>query len=131
MPDKIFTQIWMLQPTNIRRHLRVVFEIPRTGVTETRDNTIVSDGVTNVDLEAITKDKMAEYVGSPTTLEFSRLWNIVISKAKFELNPPTEIGLDTFSSDDIVESIKFCDTCNAKGPIKHKKTCPKTKPSKK
>ncbi len=86
--EKIYSQHWIDLPQATRNHLVKVFNIPLTGITEIRDQTVVSDGHTNSDLQAITLEKMAAYVGSPATLSFSRLWEITLSKIKYELNPP-------------------------------------------
>lgn len=90
--ERVYQQNWIELPKDIREHLQKVFGIIRTGISEVRDNTLISDGITNEDLGVITSVKMAEYVGSMDT--FSRLWDISISKAKYELNPPIEINLD-------------------------------------
>lgn len=84
--DKIVPQAFMLLPREIREHLAKVFEIPRTGVTEIRDDQVISDGRTQDDLNTITSAKMADYVGSEES--FGRLWELSIAKAKHELYPP-------------------------------------------
>lgn len=77
----------MLLPREIREHLAMQFSVPRTGVTEIRDDQVVSDGRNLEDLSSITAAKMADYVGSEES--FGRLWELSIAKAKFELHPPT------------------------------------------
>lgn len=79
----------MLLPRDIRDRLRVVFNIPRSGITEVRDTELVSDGTTFEDLAVVTSEKMSEYVGSQES--FGRLWDLSIAKAKHELNPPIEL----------------------------------------
>ena len=86
MYTKVPTQLWMLLPREQRVHLTKVFHIDKTGITEIKDDQVVSDGHTHKDLEAITEDKMAEYVGSNES--FPRLWELTVAKSKFELNPP-------------------------------------------
>ncbi len=89
MNDRLLPQIWMLQPLEIRNHLIRVFDIPRTGAAEIRDDYVVSDGYNYEDLAAVTGEAMATYVGSEET--FSRLWELTVAKAKYELDPPQEL----------------------------------------
>lgn len=125
--EKIYQQHWIDLPQETRSHLVKVFGIPRTGITEIRDQTVVSDGHTNTDLEAITADKMSAYVGSEIdSLDFSRLWTITLSKVKFELHPPTlEIQPDGIIVD-VPQAPKYCDTCVSTAG-RHRKGCPKYK----
>lgn len=90
MQNKIYTHLWIEQPKDIRDRLIEVFNIPRTGVPEVRDTTLISDGVTNTDLIAITEDGMIHYVGSRAP--FMRLWELSVAKAKSEVRPTTQIG---------------------------------------
>lgn len=128
--EKIYQQHWIDLPQETRNHLVKVFDIPQSGITEIRDQTVVADGHTNADLEAITADKMSAYVGSEIgTLAFSRLFDITLAKVKSELHPPVlEIGTDGLVTD-VPQStpvIKYCDTCvSTKG--RHRKGCPKFK----
>lgn len=87
--NKVYTQIWLDLPREIRDHLMKVFGIIKTGVAEVRDQTVVSDGVTNDDLSVISDAKMTEYVGSVE--EFHKLWQLTVSKANYELHPPIDI----------------------------------------
>lgn len=121
--------LWLTLSKETRLHLVKIFNIPQTGVKEVRDQDVVSDGHTNDNLTAISKEKMAEYTGSPLTESFNRLWEITLAKVKFELNPPPVdlSSLQTSSETTGTSTTSFCDTCDAKGPIKHKKTCPKFK----
>lgn len=132
--EKLYTQHWIDLPQETRNHLAKVFGIERTGVTEIRDQAVVSDGYTNKDLEAVTADKMSAYVGSATgELSFSRLLEITLSKVKFELHPPVlEIQPDGLivdvnpSATPAVAEKKYCNTCvSTKG--RHRKGCPKYK----
>lgn len=130
--EKIYSQHWMDLPKEIKDHLIKVFSIPRTGITEIRDQTVVTDGHTNTDLQSITAERMAAYIGSPADLAFSRLWEITLSKVKYELHPPAfEIGADGIITDVPVipptEPIKkYCDTCVSTAG-RHRKGCPKYK----
>jgi hypothetical protein len=84
--DKIFPQLWMQLSRESREHLAKVFELPRTGITEIRNQDVISDGYTQEDLAHITAEKMEHYVGSKET--FSRLWELTVAKCRHELNPP-------------------------------------------
>lgn len=124
--EKLYQQVWIDLPKETRDHLAKVFNIQKTGITEVRDQTVVSDGYTNLDLSVLTADKMSAYVGSPTgSLTFSRLWEIVLSKVKYELHPP----MMEIQSDGLVVTVpppKYCNTCiSTKG--RHRKGCPKFK----
>lgn len=91
MFNNVFVHTWMALPREIRGHLVDVFKIERTGISEIRDNEVISDGYSNIDLQAITLEKMNEYIGSTET-SFPHAWEVTCSKAKGELYPP--IGLD-------------------------------------
>lgn len=115
--DRIYQQHWITLPKEQREHLTKVFEVPMSGIKEIRDATVISDGHTNEDLKEITLEKLNAYIGSEET--FPRAWEITISKAKYELNPPILIG-------SLADSKPFCDSCTSKG-VRHKKVCPKFK----
>lgn len=123
--EKIYQQHWIDLSVETRQKLVEVFNIPKSGITEVRDQTVISDGHTNDDLNTITVEKMAEYVGSPADLDFAVLWKITLSKIKSELHPPTlEIGTDGVIKD--LLQLPYCTTCtSSKG--RHKKGCPKFK----
>lgn len=133
--EKIYTQIWLEQPRDIREHLVKIFNIPQTGIREIRDASVISDGYTNADLSVITMEVMEKYVGPCT--DFNHAWKVSVSKAKFELHPP----LFEIKPTGIVEDIetptkiettnttlspKFCNKCDSKGG-RHLKACPKFK----
>lgn len=89
MFERIYQQHWIDLPKDTRLKLAEVFGIERTGPTEVRDQTVISDGYSNSDLSAITLEKMNAYVGSDET--FSRAWELTLAKVKFELNPPVVV----------------------------------------
>lgn len=89
--DKIYTPLWLELDKQTREHLTKVFSIPTSSIAEVRDQIIVSDGKTNADLSAITKEKMEGYVGSVES--FPRLWELTLMKCKYELNPPQELPI--------------------------------------
>lgn len=125
--ERVYQQMWIDLPQETRNHLVKVFDIPRSGITEIRDQSVVSDGHTNNDLLSITAEKMAAYVGSPIgALDFARLWTITLSKVKYELNPPVlEIGTDGIVTD-VPPVKKYCETCVSPAG-RHRKGCPKYK----
>lgn len=126
----------------VRNHLAEVFHIVSSGVTEIRDQYVVSDGFTMDDLKGITLEKMCVYIGSQET--FMRAWEITLMKVKSELNPPVgeivsengamkivDVKPSVFQEATLkvevkVEPSKFCQFCEAKGPIKHMKNCTKS-----
>lgn len=134
MFEKINQQHWISLPRETRQHLVKVFGLIPNGIAEIRDQSVVSDGYTNSDLERITAEKMAEYVGS--TESFSRLWELTLSKVKYELNPPMVMQGAAVTSlvppliqipERTLTSAPFCDKCDSKGG-RHKKECPKLIP---
>ena len=88
MFEKIYPQMWMELPHEIRLQLAKDFELVKSKGTEVIDQQVVSDGHTVADLAKITKAKMEEYVGS--TAEFPRLWEITVSKARSIVNPAVD-----------------------------------------
>lgn len=141
MFDRILVPHWVSLEKEVRQHLAKVFNLTATGIAEIRDQTVISDGYSNADLDKITAAKMAEYVGSNES--FPRLWEITLAKVKYELHPPVDleeikepeviipiqIPERTLNSPNPIEvnSDKFCQTCDSKG-VRHKKECPKYVP---
>lgn len=87
--DKIPPQLWMLASHEERVHIAHAFDLKKTGITEIRDNDVISDGYNSDDLSAITSEKMSEYVGSEES--FPRLWELTVAKARAELHPPVGV----------------------------------------
>lgn len=89
MIEKLYTPNWTDLDPKIRHHLREVFNVKKSGNTEIRDQVLISDGTTNEDLwNAFTIESMCKYIGSKET--FARAWEITVSKAKYEINPPVD-----------------------------------------
>lgn len=86
MFDHIYTHIWMLVPYEERMVLVEHFDITKSGVTEIRNEEVLTDGYTNDDLAAITAERMAAFVGSEEP--FMRLWELTVAKAHSIVNPP-------------------------------------------
>lgn len=126
--ERIYPQMWLEVSKEIREHLAKVFNLTRTGTSEIRNETVISDGYTIEDLGGITAEKMAEYVGYPNS--FHILWAICQKKAELELNPPkiiTELKQVIHNIDNPIPlSERFCDECDSKG-IRHKSYCSKAK----
>lgn len=138
--DKVYTPHWINLDKEIREHLRKVFSVARSGITEVRDQTLISDGTTNDDLaKAFTIESLCNYVGSKET--FARAWEIAVSKAKYEVNPPINLPVmepidpnpSANPSAPITDpalllpaptEVKFCDLCDSKG-LRHQKECTK------
>lgn len=87
--NRVVPQLFMLLKREEREHLSKVFNLPKTGVAEIKDQELVSDGHTMEDLGHITAERMAEYVGSNDT--FARLWELTLAKVHSELNPPVGV----------------------------------------
>ena len=123
----------MAVPKEKRIRLAEIFSIPQTGIKEIIDQTVKCDGYLNEDLQAITLEKMCEYIGSQEP--FSRAWELTLMKVHSELNPSRRIdqALEVMvGNEPIIEPYVppsekiFCDTCDSKG-FRHKKECPKYK----
>lgn len=87
--EKIPPQLWMLVDPEIRLRLVTVFELGKTGITEVRDQEVITDGYNADDLSVITSGRMAAYVGSEES--FPRLWELSVAKARSEVNPPVGV----------------------------------------
>ena len=106
----------MTLPREVRLWLRNMFDIPQSNVVEVRDNTVLTDGVTNDDLKAITLEKLQKFTKKDG--KFSELFEILIQEVQLQMAVingsviPKEL------------KAKFCDLCSSKG-VRHLKTCPK------
>ncbi len=85
MFEKISIGLWMFLPRAHRDHLVSVFDLKRTGISEIKNEEVISDGYSNADLEGITKEKMEAYIGSEAE-SFHRAWEITLSKCRGELS---------------------------------------------
>jgi len=124
MQTNLYPQQWMSLPKDVKAHLVKAFGLSKSGVTEIRDQDLVSDGYTLDDLRKISREKMCEYIGSDET--FMRSWEITVAKARAELNPPIgEISAGKIVDIKAPEQPKkpFCDLCVAPEQP-HLKKCP-------
>lgn len=102
--ERLLPQLWMVQPLDVRNHLAAHFDLHKTGVSEIRDQDVISDGYSFDDLEGITHEKMVEYVGSEES--FPRLWELTVAKAHYELTPPIEMKMSTPVEEKVDEVVK-------------------------
>ena len=118
MQTNLYPQQWLPLSKEVKDVLIKEFSIGRSGVTEVRDQSVVSDGYTTEDLRAITQEKMNKYIGSEEN--FMRGWEITLAKVHAVLNPPVaEIKEST-----IIDVIApFCIECKAV-LAPHFKKCP-------
>jgi hypothetical protein len=89
--NQIYQHQYINLTKEIREFLVKLFEIPRTGISEILNEQVISDGVCNEDLKAITEEKMIEYTGSHET--FGKLWDLTITKVQYEIAFPPEVVL--------------------------------------
>jgi hypothetical protein len=85
MFDRLYTHQYISLPREIRDLLTKELGIVRTGACEIRDETLISDGTTNENLETVTKEILEQYTGKTGT--FSELWHAALEKAEDTLNP--------------------------------------------
>jgi len=119
---------WMKLSREVREKLVHLFGLERTGISEIRDDEVISDGFSDSDLQSITKEKMCEITGLPCELSFSSLWEVITVKVANDVHP-----LVTESKEEIINNVDvppvqnvYCTTCTStKG--RHKKGCPKFK----
>jgi len=78
------TFMWVSLPNEVRRRIRVVFDIPKTGFTEVSDGVILSDGVTQSDFKSLTIEKMQKYL-SDESVDFHKLFDKVVAKINDEI----------------------------------------------
>ena len=132
--ERVYSQYWMSLEKPIREQLVKDFNMVRTGHVDVLNETVLTDGYNNDDLQVFTVESMEAYVGSSES--FSRLWELTIAKAKSIINPPVmEIKIDG-----VIESLnapievspetlevatepRYCETCTSNGG-RHKKGCP-------
>lgn len=93
MYDHVFVHLWMMAGREERLLLAEVFNIPKNGIAEIKDQSVISDGHNEEDLRLITKSKMVEFVGEPedTALSFNRLWELTVAKARSIVHPPVGV----------------------------------------
>jgi hypothetical protein len=122
--ERIYQQHWIELPKELREKLAEVFNIPKTGICEVRDQTIISDGYTNTDLGAITLEAMKEYTDFEGEIKFSELWHKVLEKGVQEL-----FGIEVMPAEPTIPldgPKPYCSTCTSKAG-RHKMGCPKFK----
>ena len=133
MFERLYQHQWMTLPRDVRIELVKIFNIPVSAPTEVKDQMVITDGVTNGDLEVLTKDKLVEYTnckegGSQTN--FADLFELAVKQVTSILEKEAEQKKRLYEAmlngSVIVIPKKYCDTCTStKG--RHKKGCPKFK----
>jgi hypothetical protein len=113
----ISQKYWVTLPTDVREKIRQDFAILKSEGVEVVDNTIVSDGSTEEDLMAITKEALQGYLNT-TEQDFDELWNATLIKVNVLLghitaeeaqNAPVEVELEgtaTIIVEDIPQDVK-------------------------
>lgn len=86
---RVPVQLWMQLDIPRRNLIAEDFGLKKTGITEVRDQEVLTDGYSNEDLAEITAEKMEAYVGSKET--FPRLWELTCAKAHSKLHPPVGV----------------------------------------
>jgi hypothetical protein len=119
MFTQIFPHLWMHLPREERLVLADHFKLVRTGITEVKDQTVITDGYTTADLSVITAEAMAEFVGSSVVdTSFTRLWEITCAKAHSIVNPPVGVITSDGLMDDTLVAPpygeKTCEICGCK-----------------
>lgn len=84
-PQNLFPAQWMHATKEVREYLAAMWKLSRSGVTEIRDQDVLSDGYTLEDLRAITLERMNEYLGEEHS--FARAWELTQIKAYEEMHP--------------------------------------------
>ena len=79
--------MWLQLDKEVRGRIREIFHITYSGHTEVVDNKVVSDGATHKDLEALSVDKMRDFVGQDAVIEETvfTLFDKTVKKVKEEL----------------------------------------------
>lgn len=90
MTEQIYQHQFMALPRDVRDRLRLIFNIPRTGIIEVVDKTVITDGTTNENMKVVTHEKLKEYIGSDEE-SYAKAWEIAVSKAEGELIEPIVI----------------------------------------
>jgi hypothetical protein len=80
--------MWTSLSNEQRRLIRSKFAIPRSGNVEVSDGRVLTDGTTAKDFEALTIQKMQEYVSSEIS-DFHKLFDLVVAKIQTEIEGET------------------------------------------
>ena len=87
--ERLTPSQWMQQPLEIRTYLSQMWKIPYSGVTEIRDQTVLSDGHSYDDLKRVDLETMNTYIKSEET--FGRAWELTCARAYSDLHPPEKM----------------------------------------
>jgi hypothetical protein len=123
--DKINKFQWMRLPRETRSKLSEMFGLERTGVSEIRDDEVISDGYSDDDLSNITKEKLIGITKLSDEFSFQSMWELLIAHINpVEIPETIESEGETLVFDKLPEI--YCTTCTSKKG-RHKKGCPKYK----
>lgn len=118
MFNRIYVQFWMSLSKETRNKLAVIFSVPKTGVVEVINDTVLTDGHNNTDLEVITLDNLKAYTGQLKGT-FSELWEMAIIKASETATAMTIEEMEAIPK-------PYCEFCTSTQG-RHRKGCPKYK----
>jgi hypothetical protein len=106
----IYQQHWITLTEQTRQKLRELFKIPQSSHTEVVNNQVVSDGITNKDLEVLTDEAMALFLGEPvqpSEIMFKKIIDIISM-------PPVTPEIAPIIKDEVKDDNK-CDKCEFVG----------------
>jgi len=97
--------MWVSLPNEVRHRIRSIFNIPKSANTHVDDGRILSDGVTDTDLRALTVGKMQVYLSETESVDFHKLFDKVVAKVNDELYPKKQVPTTLVSSDEPITII--------------------------
>lgn len=118
MFSQIYIPYWMSLSKETRNKLIVIFSVPKTGVVEVINETVLTDGHNNIDLEVITIDKLKAYTGQLKGT-FAELWEMAVEKA---MHSHTSMSIEEM---ELIPK-PYCEFCTSTQG-RHRKGCPKYK----
>lgn len=130
MSNQIYQHQYMHLDVPVKEKLRKIFNIPKTGVAEILNETVISDGIRNEDLAVLTEEAMSAYLGNVPHETFGHLFDLVVEKIKYEIENPQPIVIVEEVPSIVDEAIKlssetkeYCGACvTHKG--RHRLNCP-------
>lgn len=76
--------MWTALSSEQRSRIRILFSIPRSSHAEVVDGKLMTDGTTAKDFEALTIEKMKDYLKSDSN-DFHALFDLVIARVQDEI----------------------------------------------
>ncbi len=114
----------MALPGTTRKRLRELLDIPLTGQTSVSttgsESVLISDGVTQQDLDVITVHSLREFLGERAgdEREFPRLWTMAVMKADMTLS---ELGKQ-LKEEESISTVESAVTVKNETPIQEEST---------